>query len=166
MAIEILGTIAARLKRDAVCSNGDKFWIIQLLKSGDGSDERYPKDACSICYGGGVERSYFICQSCERIFHADCMGVREDEVPNRGWYCQICLCRKHLLVLQSYSKSQGKEESKKSKKGNNDESSFSIRELEIVQQLFLDYLQQSSSADDVHIFVRWYVVLELSICCG
>ncbi|EXB38089.1 Nipped-B-like protein [Morus notabilis] len=156
MAIDILGTIAARLKRDAVDCSRDKFWILQELGSKDGTEQSYPKDTCSICLEGRIERLFFVCQGCQRIFHADCMGVREEEVPNRGWYCQICLCRKQLLVLQSFCKSQGKEEGTKDKKDKNPESSFPITEVEIVQQLLLNHLQDASSADDVHLFVRWF----------
>lgn len=160
LAIDILGTIAARLKRDAVYCSSDKFWILQELGSNDETDQSYQKDACSICLEGRIERIFFVCQGCQRMFHADCMGVREEEVPNRGWYCQICLCRKQLLVLQSFCKSQCKEDGKNDKKGNNLETSFAITDAEIVQQLLLNHLQDSSSADDVHLFVRWCVIIE------
>ncbi|XP_062151070.1 sister chromatid cohesion protein SCC2 [Alnus glutinosa] len=158
MAIDLLGTIAARLKRDAVVCRRDKFWVLQELVNADGVDHRYPKDACSICLDGRVEKLFFICQSCQRLFHADCMGVTEHEVPNRSWQCQICLCRKELLVLQSYCKSQCKDDGKKSRKYSekNPEASDPITKVEIVQQLLLNYLQDVGSSDDVHLFVRWF----------
>ncbi|PON83467.1 Coatomer beta subunit [Trema orientale] len=158
MAIDILGTIAARLKRDAVFCSRDKFWILQELGSKDGTEQSYSKDACSICLEGRVERFFLICQDCQRIFHADCLGVKEHEVSNRGWHCQICLCRKQLLVLQSYSKSQCKDDEKKDKKHaeKKSESTFSITEVEIIQQLLLNYLQEANLADDAHLFVRWF----------
>ncbi|XP_062106529.1 sister chromatid cohesion protein SCC2 isoform X2 [Humulus lupulus] len=158
MAIDILGTIAARLKRDAVFCSKENFWILQEMGSKDETEENYPKDACSICLEGKVERLFLMCQDCQRMFHADCMGVKEHDISNRGWHCQICLCRKQLLVLQSYCKSQCKDDGKKDKSRTEkkSESSFSITEPEIIQQLLLNYLQEASSADDVHLFVRWF----------
>lgn len=157
MAIDLLGTIAARLKRDAVLCRRVKFWVLQELVNADGADHRYPKDVCSICLDGRVEKLFFVCQSCERSFHADCIGVREHEVPNRSWQCQFCLCRKQLLVLQSYCKSQFKDDGKKnqSRSQKNPEASDPITNVEIVQQLLLNYLEDVGS-DDVHLFVRWF----------
>ncbi|XP_022144453.1 sister chromatid cohesion protein SCC2 isoform X2 [Momordica charantia] len=159
MAIDFLGMIAARLKRDAVICATDKFWILQELDNKeDDADQSYPKDACSICLDGRVEKYFFVCQGCQRLFHADCMGGRENEVPNRGWYCQICLSRKQLLVLQSYCKSRCKNDGEKSKdryeKGS--KASWLVTNIEIVQQLLLNYLQEAGFADDVHLFVRWF----------
>ncbi|KAM3760976.1 hypothetical protein ACB098_01G233000 [Castanea mollissima] len=158
MAIDLLGTIAARLKRDAVLCRRDKFWVLQELVNDDGAaDCRYPKDACSICLDGRVEKLFLVCQSCQRSFHADCIGVKEHEVPNRSWQCQFCLCRKHLLVLQSYCKSQFKDDGKKnqSRSEKNPEASDPITNAEIIQQLLLNYLEDVGS-DDVHLFVRWF----------
>lgn len=157
MAIDLLGTIAARLKRDAVLCR-DKFWIVQELfsKEKEGVDQSFQKDACSICLDRRVEKLFFVCQGCQRLFHADCMGVREHEVPNRSWYCQICICRKQLLVLQSYCKSQCKDDGKNDQNQSaKDPESLLITKVEIVQQLLLDYLQDANSVDDGHLFVRW-----------
>ncbi|KAF3444847.1 hypothetical protein FNV43_RR14540 [Rhamnella rubrinervis] len=156
MAIDLLGTIAARLKRDAVLCSRDKFWVVQELVSKEGLDQSFQKDACSICLDRRVEKLFFVCQGCQRLFHADCMGVREREVPNRSWYCQICICRKQLLVLQSYCKSQCKDDGKNDQNQSANPESFLITKVEIVQQLLLDYLQDAGSVDDVHIFVRWF----------
>ncbi|CAN6574662.1 unnamed protein product [Malus baccata var. baccata] len=161
MAIDLLGTIAARLKRDSVLCSSDKIWILQELVSDNGVDQTYPRDACSVCLDGRVDKNVFVCQGCQRMFHADCMGVREYEVPNRSWHCQICLCRKQLLVLQSYCKSQCKDEGIKdrSRSGRNTEVGFSITKPEVVQQMLLNYLQDTTSADDGHLFVRWFYLL-------
>ncbi|BFG26567.1 hypothetical protein CerSpe_128410 [Prunus speciosa] len=161
MAIDLLGTIAARLKRDSALCSKDKFWILQELVSADGDDHTDPKNACSVCLDGRVEKNFFVCQGCQRMFHADCMGVREYEVPNRSWHCQICLCRKQLLVLQSYCKSQCKDDGTKdhNRSGRNTEVAFSITKLEVVQQMLLNYLQDAASADDGHLFVRWFYLL-------
>lgn len=169
MAIDLLGTIAARLKQEAVVCGRDKFWILQELNSGDTDDRCYPKDACSVCLDGRVEKKLYKCQGCQRLFHADCMGVREHDVPNRGWYCQFCLCRNQLLVLQSYCTSQCKADGEKSHTWSESASNASdpIIKLEIVQQMLLNYLQDSVSADDEHLFVRWFVlnkVLSLLVC--
>ncbi|TXG57919.1 hypothetical protein EZV62_015748 [Acer yangbiense] len=160
MAIDLLGTIAARLKQEAVFCGRDKFWILQELVSGDSDERCYPKDACSVCLDGRIEKKLCMCQGCQRLFHADCMGVREHEVSNRGWYCQFCLCRNQLLVLQSYCTSQCKDDGKKShtRKESASKASDPITKLEIVQQILLNYLQDAVSADDVHLFVRWFYV--------
>ncbi|XP_022750718.1 sister chromatid cohesion protein SCC2-like isoform X2 [Durio zibethinus] len=156
MAIDLLGTIAARLKHDALVHRKDKFWISEELLSGDNVDQSYPKGACSICLDGKVEKVLYSCQGCQRFVHADCMGVREQEIPNHSWYCQFCICKKQLLVLQSYCQSQYKDD--KNKKHGSSESSKSsdpIMKVEIVQQMLLNYLQDASSSDDIHLFVRW-----------
>lgn len=159
MAIDLLGTIATRLKHDAVVCNTNKFWILLELTNSDNSDQSYPKDACCVCLDGRVGKALFMCQGCHRLFHPDCMGVREHEAPNHSWQCQICVCKKQLLVLKSYCKSQCKNEGMKNsaKSGKNSKACDSITNAEIVQQLLLNYLQDSVSADDVHLFVRWFV---------
>ncbi|KAI4346656.1 hypothetical protein L6164_007534 [Bauhinia variegata] len=157
MAIDILGTVAARLKRDAVSCSRDKFWILRELLSEDVNTQHFTKDACCVCLGGRVE-NLFLCQGCQRLFHADCLGIREHEVSNRTWYCQICICQKQLLVLKSYCKSQCKDDVKKNLELSKDESEAfgQITKVEIVQQLLLNYLQDVASADDLHLFICWY----------
>ncbi|KAB2011309.1 hypothetical protein ES319_D09G010600v1 [Gossypium barbadense] len=156
MAIDLLGTIAARLKHDALLNRKDKFWISEELLSVDDTDRSYPKGACSICFDGKEEKVLYRCQGCQRFFHSDCMGVREQEGPNRSWYCQFCMCKKQLLVLQSYCESQYKDD-EKPKRGRSESSKSSdpITKVEIVQQMLLNHLQDAASADDAHLFVRW-----------
>ncbi|GKV08789.1 hypothetical protein SLEP1_g20372 [Rubroshorea leprosula] len=158
MAIDLLGTIAARLKHDAVLCRRDKFWITQEVLSGDSDNQGFQKDACSICFDKRVEKAAFRCQGCQRLFHADCIGVREHENPSRAWYCQFCHCRKQLLVLQSYCESQYKDKEGENYSGleNDSEVSDSFTKVEISQQMLLNYLQDAGSADDVHLFVRWF----------
>lgn len=164
MAIDLLGTIATRLKHDALLHRKEKFWISKELLSGDDVDPGYPKGACSICLDGKAEKVLYRCQGCQRFFHADCMGVREQEAPNRSWYCQFCVCKKQLLVLQSYCESQYKdEENKKHGRSKSSESSDSITKAEIVQQMLLNYLQDAASTDDVHLFIRWCVLISFLI---
>ncbi|KAL6291358.1 hypothetical protein ACE6H2_008868 [Prunus campanulata] len=44
--------------------------------------------------------------------------------------------------------------------GRNTEVAFSITKLEVVvQQMLLNYLQDAASADDGHLFVRWFYLL-------
>ncbi|KAF7851562.1 hypothetical protein BT93_L3652 [Corymbia citriodora subsp. variegata] len=155
MAIDLLGTIAARLKHDAVIYRQDKFLLLRELVDGDNVKQSYPKDVCSVCGDGRVERSLFTCQSCRRLFHAECMGAREHEVPDHSWSCQFCICRKQLVVLQSFCKSHCKD-TKRNRVDKDPESFGSITNIEVVQQLLLNFLQDSSSADDVHVFVRWF----------
>lgn len=160
MAIDLLGTIAARLKQEAVLCSRERFWMLQELFREDSADQSYPKDLCSVCLDGRVEKRMFMCQGCQRLFHADCMGVREHEVPNRGWNCQLCLCRNQLLVLQSYCKShcKGDVNKSRSRSESDPETSDTITKLEIVQQMLLNYLQDAVSADEVNLFVRWFYV--------
>ncbi|KAJ4826319.1 hypothetical protein Tsubulata_004087 [Turnera subulata] len=160
MAIDILGNIAARLKHDALICRQSRFWILQELAMGDDASHN-PKDACCICLDGRVEKRLCICQGCGRLFHADCIGMREYEAPNKNWNCQICLCKKQLLVLQSYSKSHYKDEENKatSRHKKNSEASNPVTKLEIVQQILLNYLQDAVSSDDLHVFVRWFVTI-------
>ncbi|KAJ6371248.1 hypothetical protein OIU77_001700 [Salix suchowensis] len=158
MAIDFLGTIAARLKQDALICSGNKFWILQELRRGDDIDLSFPKDACCVCLDGRVENRLFMCPGCHRLFHADCMGMREHEAPNRSWHCMICLSKNQLLVLQSYSDSHYKDEEKidNIRSKNNSVASDTVTKAETVQQMLLNYLQDFVSADDAYLFVRWF----------
>ncbi|KAF8408186.1 hypothetical protein HHK36_007328 [Tetracentron sinense] len=153
MAIDLLGIIAARLKRDAVLCSRDKFWILQELVGEERDDHSYPKDVCSVCFDGRGGKMLLICNDCERLFHTDCMGVREHKVATRGWCCQFCLCKKQLIVLQSYCKSLCKDDERKNQPLL---VSDSITKLEVVQQMLLNYLQEAGSTDDAHLFARWF----------
>ncbi|XP_027357770.1 sister chromatid cohesion protein SCC2 [Abrus precatorius] len=152
MAIDILGTIAARLKRDAVICGREKFWILQDLLSQDADTQHHPKDTCCVCLRGKVE-NLFICHGCQRLFHADCLGIKDHEASSRNWFCHICICQKQLLVLQSYCNSQRKDDVKKN---HNTSKDSEVSEHEIIQQLLLNYLQDVTSADDLHLFVCWF----------
>ncbi|KAF2313653.1 hypothetical protein GH714_012604 [Hevea brasiliensis] len=57
LAIDLLGTVAARLKQDAVICCRNKFWILMELTDGDNVDQSYPKDACCVCLAGIVEKN-------------------------------------------------------------------------------------------------------------
>ncbi|KAJ1398768.1 Zinc finger, PHD-type [Sesbania bispinosa] len=153
MAIDILGTIAARLKRDALICSREKFWILQDLLSEDATGQHYPKDTCCVCLGGRVD-NLFLCRGCQRLFHAECLDIKEHEVSSRNWFCHICICSKQLLVLQSYCNSQCKDDVKKTRNASKDDSVVSKHE--IVQQLLLNYLQHVTSADDLHLFICWF----------
>ena len=153
LAIDILGTIAARLKRDALVCSQEKFWILQDLLNQDAAAQHHPKDTCCVCLGGRVE-NLFICHGCQRLFHADCLGIKEHEVSSRKWSCQTCICHKQLLVLQSCCNSQQKNDVKK-----NHDTDSEVSKQEIVQQLLLNYLQDVTSADDLHLFICWFVLM-------
>ncbi|GAB2299288.1 hypothetical protein Dimus_033359 [Dionaea muscipula] len=155
-AIDILGTIAARLKHDAALCSVENFWIVQGLVGK--VDESVPRDTCSICLDEKNEKPLTVCQSCQRLFHADCVGVIERSISARGWHCPICLSRKELLVLQSYNKSFTVDESKNNhnQSGESSKAVDSISKMEIVQQILLNYLKDAGSADDLHLFARWF----------
>ncbi|CAI8588581.1 unnamed protein product [Vicia faba] len=97
MAIDILGTIAARLKHDAVICSQEKFWVLQDLLSKDAAPQNYQKDTCCACLGGRAE-NLFPCSGCSRLFHAECLDIEEDEVLNQNWYCHMCICSKQLAA--------------------------------------------------------------------
>ncbi|KAM7266752.1 hypothetical protein ACFE04_008918 [Oxalis oulophora] len=158
IAIDLLGTIAARLKLDSLICKQETFWILHELGSVSTEGHSFPKDTCCVCFDGRVEKPLVTCQSCQRLSHADCMGVKYLEVPNRDWNCQFCQCRKQLLVLHSFcntkSKTDGNQNHKRS--GKNSEPPDQISKVEIVQQMLLNYLQEAGSIDDMHLFVRWF----------
>ncbi|ONI25085.1 hypothetical protein PRUPE_2G279500 [Prunus persica] len=76
-AIDLLGTIAARLKRDSALCSKDKFWILQELVSVDGDDQTDPKNACSVCLEDRVEKNFFVCQGCFDTRHLIAKGKKK-----------------------------------------------------------------------------------------
>ncbi|KAC9242332.1 hypothetical protein E3N88_46138 [Mikania micrantha] len=157
-AIDILGTVAARLKQEAVLCKKEKFWIVQELLGGDDTDKSNPDDACSVCLDLKIEKPLVQCEGCERLFHIDCLGIREHEVAGSNWLCQLCLCRKQLLLLHSYCKAQGRDEGNHTRKKLKSIDTADVTKLEIVQQMLLNHLQDSGSDEDVHIFTRWFYI--------
>ncbi|CAA3017388.1 nipped-B isoform X1 [Olea europaea subsp. europaea] len=158
MAIDLLGTIAARLKHDAVLYRKEKFWIVPEFISVDSVDPDHPGDACSVCMDTRIEKSLFVCEGCEKPFHVDCIGGREQEVPSRNSYCQICICEKQLLVLKTYGENQGQDgqKSNRNHSGNSSRAADTITKQEIMQQMLLNYLQDAGSTGDLHLFIRWF----------
>jgi len=154
MAIELLGTIAARLKRDAVLCSKDRFWTLLESDSEISVDQVCTKD-CTFCLGKRAG-NLLVCQICQRRFHGDCLGLKELDISSRNWHCPLCVCKRQLLVLQSYCKTDtkgtGKLESEESI-----ENPSMITKTEVVQQMLLNYLQDVGSADDVHTFICWFV---------
>ncbi|KAL0343814.1 UNVERIFIED_CONTAM: Sister chromatid cohesion protein SCC2 [Sesamum angustifolium] len=158
MAIDLLGTIAARLKHDAVICRKENFWIVQELMNSGTIDPSYLKDVCSICYDSTTERSIFVCEGCHRSFHVDCIGGTEQDAPSRDFVCQVCLCEKQLLVLKTYCESQNKDDHKqtRNRSGKSSRATVSVTKQEIIQQMLLNYLQDAGSADELHLFTRWF----------
>ncbi|XP_073288840.1 sister chromatid cohesion protein SCC2-like isoform X1 [Primulina huaijiensis] len=157
MAIDLLGTIAARLKHDAVLCRNDKFWILQEFINSEIVDPSYEEDSCSVCKGAIGERSLFVCQGCQRRFHVDCMEGMENEVHYRNSDCQICLCERQLLVLKTYCVSQDKDDQKKNRNQSKKSSRHdTVTIQDIVQQMLLNYLQDVRSEDDTRLFARWF----------
>lgn len=167
IAIDILGTVAARLKREAVLCKKETFWIVKELLGRDETDISPPDDTCSVCLDPKSEKPLEQCETCQRLFHVDCMGVREHDISGSSWFCQLCLCKKQLLFLQSYCKTQGRVEGthtrKKSKSKDKDKDTFDVSKTEIVQQMLLNHLQDFASAEDVHIFTRWLLSTSFTI---
>ncbi|KAI8548413.1 hypothetical protein RHMOL_Rhmol07G0271800 [Rhododendron molle] len=63
MAIDLLGTIAARLKHDAVLYRTEKFWIVEELSNIDNPERSYANDACALCRNEKIEKPLFLCQA-------------------------------------------------------------------------------------------------------
>lgn len=158
MAIDILGTIAARLKHDCVVCHQESLWVVQELLGRENTNGSEPRGTCSVCSDGVVEKSLVVCQGCQRLFHPNCIGVTEHDISTRGWHCPICLCGKQLLVLQSYCKSQMMDDIKTnhSRSEKSSERSELASTMEIVQQMLLNYLEDVGSSDDLHLFARWF----------
>ncbi|KAG8384631.1 hypothetical protein BUALT_Bualt04G0138000 [Buddleja alternifolia] len=158
MAIDLLGTIAARLKHDAVLCRTEKFWIVQELMNSESVDSDCPRDACSICLDSTTGRSIFVCEGCQRQVHFGCMGGREQNVPSHNSHCLVCLCEKQLLVLKTHCESQSKDEQKKNRNhsGKSSRATAAVTKQEIIQQMLLNYLQDAGSTDDLHLFTRWF----------
>ncbi|KAI3848993.1 hypothetical protein MKW92_038979, partial [Papaver armeniacum] len=158
LAIDLLGTIAARLKRDSVFCSRESFWILHKLGGEDDADRSYPRDVCSICLDGRSRKTVFLCQDCQRMFHTDCMGVTERDAPSRGWCCHFCLGKKQLTGLQSHLKSIHNDDVKRNLFNTEGapEASELISQTEIVQQLLLNYMQGAGSTDDAHFYARWF----------
>ncbi|CAH2072676.1 unnamed protein product [Thlaspi arvense] len=150
MAMDLLGTIAARLKQDAVLCSGDRFWMLLESDSETRVDQVGTKD-CALCLGKRAG-NLLVCQICQRRFHADCLGLKELDVPSRNWHCPFCVCKRQLLVLQSYCKT----DTKSTGKLESEEEPNMITQTEVGQQMLLNYLQDAGSADDVHTFICWF----------
>ncbi|XP_051140843.1 sister chromatid cohesion protein SCC2 isoform X2 [Andrographis paniculata] len=157
MAIELLGTIAARLKHDSVICREETFWIVKELMNDDSADSSSPRDTCSLCSESVSERSTFACQSCDRQFHVDCIGGREHDTPH-NFDCQLCLCEKQLLVWKTYSVSQNQDDKKSNhnRLGKSSRTRITVSKEEIIQQMLLNYLQDTGSGDELHLFIRWF----------
>ncbi|KAF2299331.1 hypothetical protein GH714_031594 [Hevea brasiliensis] len=100
LAIDILGTIATRLKQDAVICGRNKFWILMELTGGDNVDQSYPKDACCVCFDGRVEKTLFMCQGSIYAY-----GTRMIQNLNRSSF--TTLLKSNLVVRDTgttYSK--------------------------------------------------------------
>ena len=150
MAIDLLGIIATRLKQDAVLCSEDRFWTLLESESEGRVDQVGTKD-CALCLGKRAG-NLLICQICPRRFHAGCLGLKEVDIPSRNWHCPFCVCKRQLLVLQSYCKTDTK-----SGKVESEEDPNMITQTEVVQQMLLNYLQDAGSADDAHTFICWFV---------
>ncbi|CAI5746958.1 unnamed protein product [Peronospora destructor] len=42
---------------------------------------------CNICKDGG---ELLCCDRCPRAFHMSCLGMSDDMIPDREWYCKMC----------------------------------------------------------------------------
>ncbi|KAM3360909.1 hypothetical protein P3S68_015763 [Capsicum galapagoense] len=98
MAIDLLGTIDARLKQDAVRCREEKFWIVKESRSEDIIDQNLPKDACSVCLDSRIDKSLDRCHDCERI----CVSPRswENKCTKSGKTSQVTEAITNLEIVQ------------------------------------------------------------------
>ncbi|CAN7035053.1 unnamed protein product [Brassica oleracea var. botrytis] len=150
MAIDLLGTIAARLKQDSVLCSGDRFWALLESDTETKLDQSVTKD-CALCLGKRAG-NLLGCQICQRQFHADCLGLKEVDIPSRNWHCPFCISKRQLLVLQSYCKT----DTKGTVMLESEEDPNMVTQTEVVQQMLLNYLQDAGSVDEVHTFICWF----------
>ncbi|CAA6657408.1 unnamed protein product [Spirodela intermedia] len=157
MAVDLLGTVAARLKHDAVVCSRDKFWIVQELFDESNDNTNEAKDICHVCLEGRGAKTVIVCHFCQRCFHVECLGFTGRELL-RDWSCHICLCKKQLTVLQSSFKSNCKNDDLggASLTDSSYGTPYPISSLEVVQQVLLNYLQENSLTDDIHLYTRWF----------
>jgi cohesin loading factor subunit SCC2 len=155
-AIDLLGGIASRLKRDSVICSKEKLWILQELTDGDNDSSKILKNKCCVCHGGrDIDMA---CDTCGRCFHSDCMGAGSQENLQPDSVCILCFCRQQLSMLQSYYELQNKEKSKRTSTSHKKKSAApdEVTAVDTVQQILLNYLQEAGPQDDGNLFSRWY----------
>jgi cohesin loading factor subunit SCC2 len=164
-AIDLLGGIASRLKRDSATCSCENLWILQEFTVVGSDGAKILKNKCCVCLGGkGID---ITCDVCGRCFHSDCMGSGNRDNLQRDSVCPLCFCKQQLNVLQSYCQLQIKENGKRTasvskKSATPDE----VPAVEIVQQILLSYFQEAGPQDDGNLFTRWYVVWSLILVCA
>ncbi|KAF3779134.1 Nipped-B-like protein b [Nymphaea thermarum] len=155
MAIDLLGTVAARLKHDAAILRGDKFWVLEELHGEPNGD--IPKEVCCVCFGGRGGTEVITCHGCQRCFHNECVGLIGKDTVSRSWFCSLCLSRNQLKYLHSYWRSKCKsEEIKNHSAGDDREESLTITGLDVVRQTLLNCLQASDSMENFNLIIRWF----------
>ncbi len=162
-AIDLLGGIASRLKRDSVICSKEKLWILQELTDTESDGSKILKNKCCICLGGrGINMQ---CDVCGRCFHSDCVGAVSQENLQCDYACPLCFCKRQLSVLQSYYELQNKENGKRNAASHRKKSTVpdEVTAVDIVQQILLTYIQEGGPQDDGNLFTRWYVLLSLAL---
>lgn len=157
-AIDLLGGIASRLKRDSVICSKEKLWILQELTDADNDNSKILINKCCVCLGGrGINMA---CDVCGRCFHSDCMGSGSQENLQRDSICPLCFCKQQLSVLQSYYELQNKEKGKRASTAHKKKTAIpdEVSAVDTVQQILLNYLQEAGQEDDGNLFSRWCVV--------
>ncbi|KAL5197683.1 hypothetical protein ABZP36_001195 [Zizania latifolia] len=155
-AIDLLGGIASRLKRDSVICSKEKFWILQELTDTESDGSKILKNKCCVCLGGrGINMA---CDVCGRCFHSDCVGACSQENLQRDYACPLCFCKQQLSVLQSYYELQNKENCKRNAASLRKKSAApdETTAIDIVQQILLSYIQEAGPQDDGNLFTRWF----------
>ncbi|XP_057817132.2 sister chromatid cohesion protein SCC2 isoform X2 [Cryptomeria japonica] len=152
IAIDLLGQIAARLKRDSVVCSNDKHWILRELWE-DSSEYVVPEEMCVVCQGQRTANFMIVCEGCQQVFHGECIGYTGHNQTSRGWVCYCCICRKQLASLNSHFQVQ-------SEKLKDSEPCFRIKGVAVIEQILLNYLKEVGSTDNLVTYACQFYLCE------
>eukprot|EP00742_Colponemidia_sp_Colp-10_P010775 GILJ01011869.1.p1 GENE.GILJ01011869.1~~GILJ01011869.1.p1 ORF type:complete len:1279 (+),score=240.48 GILJ01011869.1:198-4034(+) len=54
----------------------------------EGGDGDHNRHHCNECKDGG---DVLCCDRCPRVFHLDCLGLKETDLPDGEWFCRYCV---------------------------------------------------------------------------
>eukprot|EP00742_Colponemidia_sp_Colp-10_P010652 GILJ01011719.1.p1 GENE.GILJ01011719.1~~GILJ01011719.1.p1 ORF type:complete len:1804 (-),score=314.35 GILJ01011719.1:286-5187(-) len=137
-AIDVLGTIASRLKKDLRLVEDRPIALpkpkeqVNMHAQPDAEGE----DSQCVCGKGYGQRFMLDCDTCHRWFHGECVGVTPDSPPS-VWYCDECqirtaLERQRKLRLAAAAKAAQEEELMKLQQPTTTQTSVLLAELDEV----------------------------------
>lgn len=91
LTIELLRTIIARSKHDALFCSKERIWMFLKMDNESMVDKNNVEAVCSIFLDGKSKKAMFLCQDRQRLFHPCYMAVTELNSPSRcshSWHCK------------------------------------------------------------------------------